>query len=197
MAYPQMGNLFPSEAGFKTPGAYEAFLTFEGKTRSSYLAEMDQFFEQLGESKRQFDQTLGFKEKELVSREKLTRESYDLQRELQDEQLEFQRWQTEQYVGVENKKLNQTGMNYLGGPTSKEIFDAWQKNQTKGSKPEVSGPRFYTVDYSKGSGTLRAAQPGELGSQVSDFGQGGTISNSNVSGVSNYNDMLDWYSQNG
>ncbi len=173
-----LGLLYPSEAGFKGPGRYGEFLQAQGSQRAAYLAEMDQFFASLDEQQRQFNETLGFKNKELASRETLTRESYDLQRELQDEQIEFERWKTEEYLGLEERKLNMSGMNYLGGPTSREIWSAMQKNKENetnlvasrfGTKSE---PRFQTVDPT--TGKLVAAGAGDLYSQVTNYGQGGS-----------------------
>lgn len=209
MAYTDFGQLMPSEAGFKTPGMYGAFLQAEGAKKAAYLSDMDQFFANLAETTRQFNETLGFKNKELASRETLTREEYGLRRELQDEQLEYQRWMigqttksNEKIAGMKNQEPN-----YLGGPTSKEIFDAGMKLRTptrRGTmEPEGSNIRVWqqgkkpgytltpedealainragidmTRDYGEGWGQYSP-------NYSSNYGQGG-------SGVANYGEYKD------
>ena len=193
MAYTDFGQLYPSEAGFKTPGMYGAFLQAEGAKKADYLSQMDQFFANLAESTRQFNETLGFKNKELASRETLTREGYDLQREIQTEQLDYNRWMIEQTTKSNEKIANMRTQqpNYLGGPTSNEIWAAMQKNKAIPTRAGTIEPRFQTVDYSSGTGMLRAAGAGELYPQVStsepyvsNYGQGG-------SGVSDYETYKD------
>lgn len=193
MAYTDFGQLFPSEAGFKTPGMYGAFLQAEGAKKAAYLSDMDQFFASLAETTRRFNAELGFKEKELASREALTREEYTLRRELQDEELEYRRWMIEQTTASQERIArigaeSRTGSNYLGGPSSREIWDAMQKNRAVSTRTTTE-PRFQTVDPT--TGRLRPAGAGELYSQVDEpyrtnYGQGGT------SGVADYENYEDW-----
>jgi hypothetical protein len=132
MAYEDFGLLYPSEGGFKTPGAYGAFLQAEGGKKANYLAQMDQFFVGLAENQRQFDATLGFRNKELTSRETLAREGLAAQKEQNTAQFEYNRWMIEQTTGtqkyVANVGANRGEVLTLGGPSASEKWD-YQKQQ--------------------------------------------------------------------
>lgn len=99
MAYQETGAFLLSESSFRTPGAYGVFLAAEGKTKANYLAQMDMFFEQLKESTRQFNETLGFKEEELsFSKEKWGEELAQRKTEF-DSTLAYNKWLAEQNLG--------------------------------------------------------------------------------------------------
>jgi hypothetical protein len=144
--YHDLGLLFPSEAAFKRPGAYGEFLAAQGVSKTNYVAQMDQFFENLTEQKRQFDLTLGFKEKELASRETLTREGYDLQKELQQNELEYYRWLEQQKLNLENKKLD----------TTEKMFDKAMSDSYSGSyQPSYGyGQPYKTPNYGPEGGGI-------------------------------------------
>lgn len=211
MAYTDFGQLMPSEAGFKTPGMYGAYLQAEGAKKATYLSDMDQFFANLAETTRRFNEDLGFKNRELASRETLTREEYGLRRELQDEQLEYNRWMigqqtksAEKIAGMKNQREN-----YLGGPSAREIYDAEMKNRrpTRGGtmQPEGSNirvweqgknPRYTLSPEDEALARTRAGismtkDYGEGWGQYSpdyssNYGQGGS-----GSGVANYTEYKD------
>ena len=92
MAYPyEIGSLFPTEGAFKRPEGYREFLQAQATQRSSFLSSMDQFYEQLGESVRQFNDTLGFKETALAQEKELFGEELAWEREALTKQL-AQQW---------------------------------------------------------------------------------------------------------
>ena len=61
MAGTGIGLFLPSETAYKDPNRFRDILEAEGNKEAKYLAEMDQFFLQLDETKREFDLTLAQK----------------------------------------------------------------------------------------------------------------------------------------
>uniref|UniRef100_A0A6H1ZCU8 Uncharacterized protein n=1 Tax=viral metagenome TaxID=1070528 RepID=A0A6H1ZCU8_9ZZZZ len=82
MAMGEIGMFLPAESAYGTPGAYSQALRAEATKRASYLSEMDQFYSQLEESQRQFDEMLSFKEESWEDEMGLQRQQIDLQRKL-------------------------------------------------------------------------------------------------------------------
>ena len=72
----------PSESAYGTPGAYSQALRAESSKRASYLSQMDQFYAGLEESKRQFEETMTFREESWEDEMGLKRGELDLQRRL-------------------------------------------------------------------------------------------------------------------
>lgn len=59
------GGIFvPSETAYKDPNRFRDVLQAEGNKEATYLADMDQFFAQLEEMKRQFDITAEMKDRQ-------------------------------------------------------------------------------------------------------------------------------------
>lgn len=94
MAIQDIGMFLPSESNYKIPGAYDEALRAEAAKRAQYLSLMDQFYEQLNESQRQFNETLGFKT--------TTR----------DLELAHSKWKVEQEIGIQEKELVQRGKQF-------------------------------------------------------------------------------------
>ena len=94
MAIQDIGMFLPSESQYKNPGAYDEALRAEASKRAQYLSLMDQFYEQLNESQRQFNETLAFKT--------TTR----------DLELAQAKWKVEQEIGFEEKRLAQEGSQF-------------------------------------------------------------------------------------
>ena len=61
MAIQDIGMFLPAESHYKRPGAYTEALQAEATKRAAYLSNMDQFYENLNEAQRQFNETLAFK----------------------------------------------------------------------------------------------------------------------------------------
>ena len=72
----------PAESAYGTPGAYSQALRAEATKRATYLSQMDQFYSQLEESQRQFDEMLSFKEESWEDQMGLRRSEIDAQRKL-------------------------------------------------------------------------------------------------------------------
>ena len=62
MAIGEVGTFLPAESAYGTPGAYSQALRAESTKRAAYLSQMDQFYASLEESKRQFEETMTFRE---------------------------------------------------------------------------------------------------------------------------------------
>lgn len=60
MALGDIGMFLPAESQYGAPGAYDQLLRSEATKRADYLASMDQFYEQLTESRRTFDATMAY-----------------------------------------------------------------------------------------------------------------------------------------
>lgn len=82
MALGEIGMFLPAESAYGTPGAYSQALRAEATKRASYLSEMDQFYAQLEESKRQFEETLAFREKSWEEQLGLSKEELAYQKKL-------------------------------------------------------------------------------------------------------------------
>lgn len=94
MAIQDIGMFLPAESQYKAPGAYDEALRAEATKRAQYLSLMDQFYEQLNESQRQFNETLSFKT--------TTR----------DLELAQAKWKVEQEIGFEDKRLAQEALQW-------------------------------------------------------------------------------------
>jgi hypothetical protein len=64
MAYSDLGVLLPTESQYGSPQAYSEEIRAEATQRANYLSQMDQYYTQLEESKRQFDLAYAAREKE-------------------------------------------------------------------------------------------------------------------------------------
>ncbi len=82
MALGQIGMFLPAESAYGTPGAYSQALRAEATKRATYLSEMDQFYASLEESKRQFEETMSFREESWEEEMGLKKSELALQRRL-------------------------------------------------------------------------------------------------------------------
>ena len=82
MALGEMGMFLPAESAYGTPGAFSQALRAEATKRASYLSEMDQFYAGLEESKKQFEETMTFREESWEDEMGLRRGELDLQRRM-------------------------------------------------------------------------------------------------------------------
>lgn len=74
------GGIFvPSETAYKDPNRFRDVLQAEGNKEATYLADMDQFFAQLEEMKRQFDVTAEMKDRQFEESLAFEREKLDWQ----------------------------------------------------------------------------------------------------------------------
>jgi len=82
MAIGEVGMFLPAESAYGTPGAYSQSLRAEATKRARYLSEMDQFYAGLEESKKQFEETMAFREESWEDEMSLKRSEMALQRRL-------------------------------------------------------------------------------------------------------------------
>jgi len=78
MALGDVGLFNPAESTYTTPGAYGETLKATALQNAQYLSMMDQFYEQLEETTRQFNETLGFKESELAQQKWIAEQDISL-----------------------------------------------------------------------------------------------------------------------
>uniref|UniRef100_A0A6M3K2S4 Uncharacterized protein n=2 Tax=viral metagenome TaxID=1070528 RepID=A0A6M3K2S4_9ZZZZ len=97
------GWLLPPESAYKWPGGWEKAMRAEALGRSSYLSQMDQFYTELEEAQRQFDETMGFKWEEMERESRARWRGLDIEEEKAGAQSSY--WQG--LLGLENKKLTQ------------------------------------------------------------------------------------------
>jgi len=106
MAMGEIGMFLPAESAYGTPGAYSQALRAEATKRADYLSQMDQFYTQLEESQRQFDEMLSFKESSWEDEMGLRKEEMATQRKLGLGQL---------LLGMYQAKTQRTAANRSGG----------------------------------------------------------------------------------
>ena len=105
MAIGDIGMFLPRESHYQTPGAFNKMLQAEAMKRANYLAAMDQFYENLTESQRQFNQQLAFN---VETRDlNLAWEREKMQEELafRREELEAEEEYREGLLGLEERRV--------------------------------------------------------------------------------------------
>ena len=121
-----LGVLLPTESQYGNPGAYTEAIRAESNKQATYLSNMDQFYAQLDESKRQFDLnysarekefdwTKGFEEKKLAHQTTIDTRKLELQekeaelmRQIKEKELQFAETQLgfqKEQLGFEREKL--------------------------------------------------------------------------------------------
>jgi hypothetical protein len=126
MPYSDLGVLLPTESQYGNPQAYTESIRAESNKQAQYLSNMDQFYTQLEESKRQFDLnysartkefewTSGFEEKRLAQQSDISNRQLALQekestlkQQIAEKQLAFQETELgfrKEQLGIETQKL--------------------------------------------------------------------------------------------
>ena len=140
----EIGMFLPAESAYGTPGAYSQALRAEATKRASYLSEMDQFYSQLEESQRQFDEMLSFKEESWEDEMGLQRQQIDLQRKMGLGQL---------LLGMYQAKTARTAARRSGGTTEigggDEKVDFMREMWKDRMKMEEEKGRNYSPRYGK------------------------------------------------
>lgn len=165
MAIQDIGMFLPAESNYKTPGAYDEALRAEASKRAQYLSLMDQFYEQLNESQRQFNEKLSYekwyagenialKKEELAQSNKQFTEDLALRTKIFEAESEYR----QESLDVERMKINAARpMNYLGtSPAEKSMTMAMDmvKQLTGASSRGTQVPTY--------SGTTTAPQSGQV-----------------------------------
>jgi len=139
MAMGEIGMFLPAESAYGTPGAYSQALRAEATKRAAYLSEMDQFYSQLEESQRQFDEMLSFKEESWEDEMGLRRSEIDTQRKLGLGRL---------LLGMYQAKTQRTASrssgepNYLGRDKDLDFLREQLGDGDRGSPSGWLGPGF-------------------------------------------------------
>lgn len=170
MALGDIGIFNPSESQYKTPGAYDEALRADALKRASYLSQMDMFYEQLDETKREFEATLGFK-REALAQDKwiaeqqigLSREELALKREqgaseisLRERALEEQIRANKAEEGLKGRELSYKYSSYTSDSMD-DALDFLKKYSTttgQAASPYLSleGRPIYSTSTSPGTG---------------------------------------------
>jgi len=101
------GGIFvPSETAYKDPNRFRDVLQAEGNKEATYLAQMDQFYAELDEMKREFDITSEQRERFFEEEMAFNREKLDWQSQENELDRSLQRWVTGQQVGVQREALD-------------------------------------------------------------------------------------------
>lgn len=108
MAYGDISALLPAETLYTGPGTYREAARAEATKRATYLSQMDQFYEELEEMKREFDKRYSLELKEFEAEKEYREEYLGLQKEqlaLSREQMEREAEMGEKYYGLERERL--------------------------------------------------------------------------------------------
>ena len=141
MALGDIGMFLPSESQYARPGTYDKALQAEASKRATWLAQMDQFYANLGEAERQFNETLQFKTTTRDLELAFAREKLDKTLELQEKQLEQQSSYQNSLIGLKARELNLQEEKWedtydleklklereLGGPSPSERWNAYEQ----------------------------------------------------------------------
>lgn len=146
MALGEVGMFLPAESAYGTPGAYSQALRAEATKRASYLSEMDQFYSQLEESQRQFDEMLSFKEESWEDEMGLRREEMNTQRKMGLAQLLLGMYQAKT---ARKAATMSGGTTQLGGRDEKLDFmrEMWSDRLKMEEDSEIDYSPRYGKDY--------------------------------------------------
>lgn len=161
MALGDVGIFNPAESTFMRPGAYEDALRADALKRATYLSQMDMFYEQLDETKREFDATSAFKYAELAQNKWSTEQQIGLSREelvlkrelgqsdlaLRTRALEEQTALGKEQLSVERMKINAAKpMNYLGSGSSQDRAFSFLEKYMTTAGTAAGGGNYYSVE---------------------------------------------------
>lgn len=99
------GLFLPSETAYKDPNRFADVLAAEGNKQAAYLADMDQFFAQLEEMKREFDVTAEMKERFFAEEMEFKGEELEFRREKSELDRALQRWTVGEQTSLGRDKL--------------------------------------------------------------------------------------------
>jgi len=157
MAIQDIGMFLPAESQYKAPGAYDEALRAEAYKRAMWLSSLDQYYEQLHESQRQFDATLKFKVETRDVETALEREKLKAQTDYWSEDIALKRETLaaetklrEEELAIQREKL-QEGTSHLGYTSEDRAYD-FMKDYLNKSNPEYNNPYGgHITTYSTGS----------------------------------------------
>ena len=145
MPLADIGMFLPAESHYKTPGAYDEMLKAEAAKNAAYLASMDQFYAELEEMKRQFDETLEFKEKELEVRERQHREEIDFRRKALEAETQIAKTQASAAAG--HITIGRDPHSNLPSHGAPSIAEQWEFLKGYSFGGTTQAPRFTPTVY--------------------------------------------------
>ena len=132
MAMGEVGMFLPAESAYGTPGAYSQSLRAEATKRAAYLSDMDQFYSSLEESKRQFEETMSFREESWEDEMGLKESELALQRRLGIGQLLLGMYQARSGRIAASRAGRSGGEGiYLGRDKKLEFLKKLQRDQMR------------------------------------------------------------------
>lgn len=151
MAIGDIGMFTPAEEAYTQPGSYDAMLQGEALKRASYLASMDQFFENLAETKREFDKTLEFKTETRDLELAWAREQFEGTIDLERDKLDWQKEYGSRELDLKERALSIESRGQLSPNDIKELMEMKYENTenlfnkvfgggVSGRTPSVSPP---------------------------------------------------------
>jgi hypothetical protein len=74
MALGDVGMFLPTESQYKNPGSYDELLKAEAARNAAYLSSMDQFYAELNEKAKEFEEDLAFRKEDAAAKNALSEE---------------------------------------------------------------------------------------------------------------------------
>jgi len=154
-----IGLFLPSEAAYSKPGTYEDALRAEAQKQAAYLSSMDQYYAELEESTRQFNETMAW-----------SQESFKLA-------ADAKRWETEETLKMQSRDIEQrrdaSEMQYELGVkdiASKERISGDQVDAQKYGYDRQAEASKYNMDRQIDQREREAASNAEIQSRQLDQG---------------------------
>lgn len=136
MGLGEVGMFLPAESAYGTPGAYSQSLRAEATKRATYLSQMDQFNSSLEESKRQFEETMTFREESWEDEMRLKTSELALQRKLGIGQLLLGMFQAKSgRIAARRSGYGGGGGVYLGRDKKLDFLKKLQREETARTSP--------------------------------------------------------------
>lgn len=135
MGLGEVGMFLPAESAYGTPGAYSQSLRAEATKRARYLSEMDQFYSGLEESKRQFEETMSFREESWEDEMELKTSELALQRRLGIGQLLLGMYQARSGRIAASRARRSGGGVHLGRDKKLDFLRKLQLEETRRKSP--------------------------------------------------------------
>ncbi len=187
MALGEIGLFNPAESTYMRPGAYDEALRANALKNAAYLSAMDQWYEQMDETIREFNETLSFKKtveadtkaieeskiglgsRQLDINEEQYKSDLALRTQALKEQTEYQT----QDIAVRKTELNwKYGSNYLGSDSASDKAFDFLKSTQKANAAESQAARDWMTKYITGGSSTKVTQsPTYAGTTTPTSGQ--------------------------
>ena len=144
MAYGDFAMFMPDEGQYRQPWAFDTALRAEAMKRASYLSSMDQFYEQLGESRRQFDLGHTLETRKVDISEAFGKAQLELEEKLGMRKLDVEEKLGSRELGLKAQGLQDARSQYS---QSMDFLNDWLRSE--GSKPTTTPASVYTAPLDK------------------------------------------------